>query len=334
MQYPEKNNDLINLSALRNINKNISLLVIILFFSHSLINAMPDSTGVKKTDGNLFIIYKVDPGQGLYGLARRYKTTVPKIQAANPGMGSSLSVGQVIMIPYSGSDKKNTAAVERSKPKLSRPIIKENTAKSIENPDQGDNKEPIYHKVTKKETLTQIAVNHNLTIDQLKSWNHEDINSIQPGDKIIVGFKAKKTISQKITPKEKLNPKDQPELKTKNVKKKDTKIKPDLAEKPASDNGPKKTVTENGMGTWVDDGSMSEISLAMHKTAPAGTIIRLTNPMNGKVKYVKVIGQLPDTDDNKSIIVKISKNTANELGIIDKDFRVRLDYSVADTTGQ
>ena len=334
MQYPEKNNDLINLTVFRNINKNIFLGLIILFFSQTLIFANTDSTGIKKIDGKLFIIYKVDPGQGLYGLARRYKTTVPKILAANSGLGQNLSVGQIILIPYLFADKPERTKVEKSKsisPKSTAVTDQDKNVKKVGIP---DNKDPIYHTVIKKETLTQIAENHKITIEQIKSWNKGDLGRMKQGDKIIVGFKEKKISKDPSLAKEIPKVKDQPEQKQGKRKKNDSKTKPKKEEKPETDNGPQKTITENGMGTWVDDGNMSDISLAMHKTAPTGTIIRLTNPMNGKVKYVKVVGQLPEDDENKSIIIKISKNTANDLGIIDKDFRVRLDYSIKETTGE
>ncbi len=327
MQFPEKNIDLDKITNNRLLNKTLFFLIGLILLTHPMLFANMDSTGVKKIDGKIFVVHKVDAGQGLYGIARIYKTTVPKIQAANPGLGQSLSVGQTILVPYSGGSRTEAKTVE--KPKAAKPQ-KTKTETSIE-PNKKievpEGKEPIYHTVTKKENVYQIAENHKLTAEQLRAWNKADMDKLKPGQKIIVGFKEKKEKAEAIArpaPKQKGKGKSSSAKKSK---------KEDIQSEYDKSNAAKKTVTENGMGTWVDDGSMSDISLAMHKTAPAGTIIRLTNPMNGKVKYVKVVGQLPDNEDNKQIIIKISKNTASDLHIIDKDFRVRLDYSVIDSTG-
>lgn len=301
------------------------LCALFVLLSHFELFANADSTGVKMINGKLFILHKVDAGQGLYGVARRYKTTVPKIKEANPDLGLSLSVGQIIMVPYASKPVKGS--------KIHPKIVQKQIEPSEDKPEQIStpaDKDPIYHTVTKKETVTKIAENHHLTVEQLKTWNHSDLEAISPGEKMIVGYKEKKVAKEKVKPDAKTVAKPAKADKAKTSKKQDTET---IITDKAPDNTVKRPVTENGMGTWVDDGSIkTDISLAMHKTAPAGTIIKLTNPMNGRAKYVKVVGNLPDTDDNKSIIVKISKNTADELGIIDKDFRVKLEYSVNDIT--
>jgi len=301
--------------------RNAGLCILFILLGNFKLLANTDSTGVKIINGKLFIIHSVDVGQGLYGVARRYKTTVPKIKEANPGLGASLSVGQIILVPC--SDKSNHSIPKETKvspkaiQKTNEPV--KNDIETVAIP---TDKDPIYHTVSKKETLIKIAENHHLTVDQLKTWNHSEMETISPGEKIIVGYKEKKPVKEKEKPIK--------ADKVKSTKKHDVEA---IIEDKAPDNVVKRPVTENGMGTWVDDGSIkTDISLAMHKTAPAGTIIKLTNPMNGRSKYVKVVGDLPDTDDNKSIIIKISKNTADELGIIDKDFRVKLEYSVNDST--
>ena len=302
------------------------ILFVLLFHIKVLANA--DSTGVKILNGKIFIIHQVDVGQGLYGVARRYKTTVPKIKDANPGIGQNLSVGQIILVPYvpipgkaiKPDSKTHTKVVEKQK----EPVEKKPNPVSAPT-----DKDPIYHTVTKKETVTEIAENHHLTVDQLKTWNHSDLETISPGEKIIVGYKEKKAPKEKTKTDTKTATKSAKADKTKTAKKQDPET---IITDKAPENVVKRPVTENGMGSWVDDGSIkTDISLAMHKTAPAGTIMKLTNPMNGRAKYVKVVGTLPDTDENKSIIIKISKNTADELGIIDKDFRVKLEYSVNET---
>lgn len=325
MQYPQKINDLNKFWSLTIFMRNAGFCILFVLLAHSELFANADSTGVKIINGKLFIIHQVDAGQGLYGVARKYKTTVAKIKEANPGMGLSLSVGQVILVPYPvkpGIATKSGSETQSKAFRKQKVIHEDNSA--------SDNKTPIYHTVINKETLNKIAENHHLTIDQLKTWNHIDLETISPGEKIIVGYKEKKVVKEIVKTDSKTN---NNLTKTDKRKSKINEGTETLVTDKVPENVVKRSVTENGMGTWVDDGSIkTDISLAMHKTAPSGTIIKLTNPMNGRSKYVKVVGNLPDTDDNKDIIIKISKNTADELGIIDKDFRVKLEYSVNDVT--
>ena len=307
--------------------------------------ANADSTGVKYIDGKLFVLHKVEKGQGLYAVARRYGSTPAKIQEANPNLKSSLTVGEIILVPYSRYSKTADKAEKKSgkttpDKKSQKPTESPKKEKAEDNTSVPDCKDPIYHVVLKKETLTQIAENHKITLEQLKSWNSLD-GGLKVGEKVIVGFKAKQKPKTKPVPKTEVEEKEDEEIKPiekpkteKQTQAPKTKAKSDkektkqeTEKKPGS--GTKKEVTESGMGSWVDDGSIkSEVNLAMHKTAPVGTIIRLKNPMNGKIKYVKVIGELPKTEENENILIKIGKSTAEDLDIRDKNFRVEMTYSI------
>jgi LysM repeat protein len=284
--------------------------------------ANKDSTGVKNIKGKIFVLHQVEKGQGLYGIAKRYGTTVEKIKEANKDLGSSLSVGQVIMVPY--GRKVNTPEVIEHKPAKKTPEKTEKTKQKTEKQPEDKNGTPIYHVVVKKETLYQIAVNHKITIEQIKTWNKIDNGGLKAGQKIIVGYHAKE------------EPRAEKKSKSKNDKNSNNKGKVKKTTKPDGDfedntpvNTVKKEIRESGMATWVDDGSITtEVHLAMHKNAPVGTLIKVTNPMNGRYKYVKVVANLPQNDENNNILIKIGKNTADELDIRDKAFRVDLSYSI------
>ena len=59
-----------------------------------------DSLGVETVNGKVFVIHKVDEKETLYAIARRYGATVDAIKSSNPGLSSSLEVGQILKIPY------------------------------------------------------------------------------------------------------------------------------------------------------------------------------------------------------------------------------------------
>lgn len=88
-------------------------------------------------------------------------------------------------------------------------------------------------------------------------------------------------------------------------------------------------VNNKGIGVWIDglntdDGNM----LALHKTAPVGTIIKITNPMTQRTTYAKVVGKYNDSNDTRDAIIVISKATASLIGIIDKRFLVNISYGI------
>ena len=66
--------------------------------------------------------------------------------------------------------------------------------------------------------------------------------------------------------------------------------------------------------------------LALHKSAPVGTIMQVKNAMNGQVVYVRVIGKLPETGANDKVIVRVSKKAYQKLGALDSRFRVDVSY--------
>jgi LysM repeat protein len=86
---------------------------------------------------------------------------------------------------------------------------------------------------------------------------------------------------------------------------------------------------EKGPATWMDDPSFDpKKQLVLHRTAPIGTVMKITNPMTGRSVFAKVAGRFADNEANKDVIVVVTKNVADMLGAMDKRFRVNLSYGV------
>ena len=91
----------------------------------------------------------------------------------------------------------------------------------------------------------------------------------------------------------------------------------------------RKEITESGIASWIRDDDINPNKYyALHRTAPIGTIIRVTNKMNNKYVFVKVVGTLPDTGDNNDLVIKISKASAEKLGVHDSRFQSELSYGI------
>jgi hypothetical protein len=84
-------------------------------------------------------------------------------------------------------------------------------------------------------------------------------------------------------------------------------------------------VTESGIAATIA-GSGTDKYLALHKTAPVGTIMQVRNQMNGQSVYVRVIGELPDTGENSNMLVRLSPRAVQKLGTNDAKFRVETSY--------
>lgn len=88
-------------------------------------------------------------------------------------------------------------------------------------------------------------------------------------------------------------------------------------------------VSESGICSWISDSDINQNKYyGLHRTAPIGTIIKVTNKMNSKYVFVKVVGVLPDTGDNEKSILKISQASVNKLGALDAHFQVDLSYGM------
>lgn len=85
-------------------------------------------------------------------------------------------------------------------------------------------------------------------------------------------------------------------------------------------------VVESGLAELIEGTEGNRKYLAMHRTAPIGTILKVRNEMNNREVFVRVMGKLPDTAVNDKLIIKLSRSAYDRLGAIDPRFRVELTY--------
>jgi LysM repeat protein len=85
--------------------------------------------------------------------------------------------------------------------------------------------------------------------------------------------------------------------------------------------------TETGVATWMDDPGLDpNKKLVLHRTAPIGTVIKITNPMTNRTTFAKVVGRFTDNESTKDVIIVMTKNVADALGALDKRFHVDISY--------
>jgi hypothetical protein len=76
----------------------------------------------------------------------------------------------------------------------------------------------------------------------------------------------------------------------------------------------------------TEEGLDPSKKLALHRTAPIGTVIKITNPMTGKTTFAKVVGRFTDSESTKDAIIVVTKNVSESIGALDKRVHVNISY--------
>lgn len=81
---------------------------------------------------------------------------------------------------------------------------------------------------------------------------------------------------------------------------------------------------DKGAANYLSDITAGNQHLAFFNGASTGSVIRVTNLMNKKTVFVKVIGKVPPGDAGNDITVKLSNTAAKHLGVMDEKFLVEV----------
>ncbi|HVB02968.1 MAG TPA: LysM peptidoglycan-binding domain-containing protein [Chitinophagaceae bacterium] len=86
--------------------------------------------------------------------------------------------------------------------------------------------------------------------------------------------------------------------------------------------------TASGAAGWFksDIPPGSKKYYALQDSVSRGTVIRVTNPVNGRYVYVKVLDSMPMTSDNENLLIRISDAARKDLGVTADQFFCELSY--------
>jgi LysM repeat protein len=267
-----------------------------------------------------------------YSLAKKYAVPYADLRAANSGVSDTLRIGDTLTIPAAVKEKQKNSAQEKKKSPDAEKVTKAG----------------VYHTVKAGENLTQIAKKYSVSVEQLTEWNHLSSNALKAGQQLKI-----KEVAQPQTPKDSMPsslqaraakadstvvPVAKKELSVVTVRTTDSAsgkttsrgemIVPENQVSEAFAKG-RKEITEEGAAAWIEDQEINPGKyFALHRSAPIGTIVKVTNRMNRRTVFVKVVGKLPDTGENENIVLKISKAAADKLGVLDARFQAQLNYGV------
>jgi peptidoglycan endopeptidase LytF len=282
----------------------------------------------------------VQKKENLNVLAKKYGTTIDEIKRINNLSSINLSIGQVLKMPVIASPVENTAnlpATTDTVPKAPAvsPQVKTETAVKKHEPINNKptpqkqlpatpapvvdtaNEELIVHTVASNETIYSIASRYKMTIDQLKAKNDLNSSSLRVGQQLLI----KGQYGQK-----KYNPFDtRPDTLT---------LKDPSLKYPPSKYGLNQ-INERGTAIAIMDPDLDPNKmLVLHRTAPIGTVMKITNPMSNRSTFAKVVGKFSENETTKDAIIVMTKAVADALGALDKRFFCNLTYSGQETNEQ
>ncbi len=105
------------------------------------------------------VYHRVQAGDTYYSISKKYGITVEQIKQWNQFEDAGLMIGEKLVV---GELEEETPTVVADK--------------------------PIYHTVTKGQTLYQISILYKQSITHLKEWNNLQTSNLSEGQKLIIGF--------------------------------------------------------------------------------------------------------------------------------------------------
>jgi len=255
----------------------------------------------------------------MFSISKMYGITVDELKQWNNLSDNTLSIGQQLVVKKGGA----------APPSSSQPTPSTATTSS--------SKKGV-HIVASKETMFSISRQYGITVQQLQSWNNLAGNELSIGQELLVAPPSAEVAKQntpttqntQTTPAAQSTP---PPVVAE--PKKDEAVQTSTQTKPA----PKEQtirisesvknsdeVLQTGLAELIEGTSGNRKYLALHRSAPVGTIMKIRNEMNNREVFVRVMGKLPDTALNDKLVIKISKSAYDRLGAIDPRFRVEVTY--------
>jgi membrane-bound lytic murein transglycosylase D len=116
--------------------------------------------------------HKVERGDTLFNVSRRYGLTVTQLAQANPDLNGNLKIGQVLRLPLNEEALEEPVAIQHVafKPQVDEPAA------------------PVHYTVKRGDTLLAIAQRFDVTLANIKAWNpvFRKSSAIRAGQKIVV----------------------------------------------------------------------------------------------------------------------------------------------------
>ncbi|RZK18622.1 MAG: LysM peptidoglycan-binding domain-containing protein [Pedobacter sp.] len=238
----------------------------------------------------------------IFTVAKQYGVTAYQLRKLNNLPDNAITIGQVLKVPGG-----IVTDVQVPKEKQVEP------AKEV--PLTNSKDESFIHTVATGENIFSIAKKYNLTAFQIRTANKLSDNSIKVDQKLII---PKPPQPKSVNDASKEDQESEPD----STMVKDPKLRRDPSVYGLSQ------IDEKGAAVWIADADLDGSKmLVLHRTAPVGRVIKITNPMTNKTTFAKVVGKFTENESTKDVIIVMTKAVADSLGALDKRFFCNLTYS-------
>lgn len=247
-------------------------------------------------DGEQTIMHTIEKRHTLYALSKYYGVSQEVLYYHNPIVKSApLSLGQQLKIPIP------TRAIKR---------LRDSTFNVRLNV-------PVCYRVQPGETVYRISRTYFNTTPQLFSIHNPNIrnNIISPGDTVLIGWISVYGLTDV---KPKYSGEFAPAMETSDR----------LGERYLAQSVTRTERNENGIAFWQykTDTSVGAKLYCSHNKAPENSIVKITNPMNNRTIFARVIGRVSTAVHGYNVKVVVSPDVARVLGAIDPKFHVKIAY--------
>jgi LysM repeat protein len=300
-----------------------SVLLLLSFLFATQVRAQ-DTLWVKKIGGKPYVVHQVSSGEDIFMLSKRYSVPPAALADANNlNYQTGLDKGTKIWIPV---DNYNFIRIES--------VIKSR---------------PIYYKVMPGEDLGDVGKIIHVAQSSIQRWNNLSLPEIKAGQPLQVGWIAfdatqvpfatqKKMVTQapaKTNPQS-VNTSNAPAVAKTQVKK--DSVTTSLSDTAEAYSAYKSLYDQQvaGQPSGNESGAAvfyplkikapEGVYYAFHNTAAKGTIIKVSNPSNGRSIYAKVIGTIPNIVEYHNSIIALSTNAAKGLIAKEKRMFCKIEY--------
>jgi len=286
-------------------------------------SAPVDSIGVENLNGKKVVLHKLDPKDNYFSVGRRYNVKPNIIIQFNNN--AELKIGGIIKVP---TEQPFLAPSVQPVVSQSTPVGSQNASVVAQNapvvsqtttPTVTADANVLQYKVSVGETLYSIAKRFNTTVDDIVKLNNLPSSNAVSGQSLKIKLNSANVpvpvpVAPPIVVKTDSFSYSSPQDSMNAVKFGANKF--GLYEK-----------AEKGIAvSFTEEGLDPSKKLALHRTAPVGTVIKITNPMTGKTTFAKVVGRFTDSESTKDAIIVVTKNVADSIGALDKRVHVNISY--------
>ena len=136
--------------------------------------------------GTQTVTHKVQSGESLYSIARRYNVDVAELSRANNLRGNNIHPGQVLHVG-GGSNQQAANRHADNKPDSRNERGNERNNRANDRNGRNGRQQTVSHTVRSGDTLQSIARRYNTSVADIKRSNHLGNSVLRPGQKLRVG---------------------------------------------------------------------------------------------------------------------------------------------------